>query len=885
MSIRTVAIICVALLAAGQTGQAGSARVFVKYGTFDPLVGEPLIPTDLRTATVPGQDNYFIVQFAGPIEDGWTSQVEALGAKLLDYIPDFAFIAQMTPEIAEKARSLEAVRWVGLFHPAYRIDPELRRASGNVRVKLAMFRGRASAQARLEVEHVRGTLHEWADGPRGAHMDATVPANCLARLAQVPEVEWIEPYRERKLHNNVARGIMNVPATWSGAGLYGSGEIVAVCDTGLDTGSQSTLSADFAGRVIKTYALGRKNKWNDPHGHGTHVAGSVLGSGVLSGSNPAGHDYTNSFAGTAPEAQLVFQSVLDNTGGLKGIPSDLNNLFLPTYNDGARVHTNSWGAAAYGVYTTDSRNVDMFTWNRKDFTVLFSAGNEGKDGDANGVVDPDSIDSPATAKNCITVGASENYRLSGGAQGTYGGYWPTDYPADPIKSDKVSNNSSGIIAFSSRGPTDDGRIKPDVVAPGTNVISCRSHASGAGTLWGVYNADYVYSGGTSMSTPLTAGVAALVRQYYRTQRTHLPSSALVKATIINGATDLYPGQYGTGASIEISGLRPNNVEGWELANPGYLIPPSSSRALEFVDNDQGLATNGSVEYPYHVNAGSDPLRITLVWTDYPASTSASKALVNDLDLVVVLPDATILRGNGATDRLNNVEGVDISSPVQGDYTVRVEGYNVPQGPQPFALVVSGPTGLAPPTAVIDSPAQGTQLFGAVTIKGTASGADFQQYVLEYGAGASPSSWLQIGSTHYAPVESGVLGTWDTSLLGDSLYTLRLTVTGTGGTATSQVGVNVLRTSISAEKDNPNETTVTLTGKIVTAGPNEFVGVLYAQEPDRTGGIRVNLLSTPEGAAIGSTVTIIGTLTTIDGERVIVNPTVTVTGDAPSADLL
>ena len=878
MRVCTVVFLCFLLaIIPLAVGAASGPYIHLKYASFDPLAGVPEIPPDLRADPTPGERAYYLVQFRGPIEPSWGDELSSLGAEVLDYIPDFAFVVRMTPEVAEQASGLAEVRWVGPYHSAYRLSPKLMNPAGPVRVTVQLFPGESRAPVEAEIRRARGSLRAGGFGPAGEYVEALVPPQAVRRIARLRGVSWIEPRLERRLYNNVARGIMSVPPVWTGAALFGVGEIVAVCDTGLDTGNLSTISADFAGRILKTYALGRNKKWDDPNAHGTHVAGSVLGSGVLSGSNPAAHDYASSFAGVAPEAQLVFQSVLDVLGGLGGIPLDLNQLFQPTYDDGARVHTNSWGAAYNGVYTTDSRNVDMFTWNRKDMAILFAAGNEGVDANSNGVVDLDSMGSPATAKNCISIGGTENYRLTGGAQGTYGAYWPSDYPADPIYSDKVSNNSSGMIAFSSRGPCDDTRIKPDVCAPGTNIISCRSHVLGAGTLWGVYNANYLYCGGTSMSTPLTAGAAALVRQYYRTQKSHTPSAALIKATLINGARELSPGQYGTGPYLEVP-IRPNNVEGWGIVDLANSIMPSGLREVRFADYAPGLSTGGSQVYNYTVTGSTSPFRVTLVWTDYPASTSASVALVNDLDLVVTLPGGSTMRGNGTTDRRNNVEGVDVNSPATGDYMVTVSAYNVPYAPQPFALVVSGDMIVSLPTAIIDAPADGTTLFGPVTISGTASGVAFEQYTLEFGEGASPSSWTPIGPPQTTPVADGVLGVWDTSGLADGTYTVRLTVSDTSdGTSTDQTTVSVLKTSLSQIKNNPDGVGITLTGKVVSAGPAEFGTIMYVQEPDRSSGLRVDLGSVQTDAVIGSVVTVTGTLQTPGGERTVVNPSVTVTG--------
>jgi len=183
---------------------------------------------------------------------------------------------------------------------------------------------------------------------------------------------------------------------------------------------------------------------------------------------------------------------MDSSCGLGGLPTDLNELYSQADTAGARIHTNSWGASVNGQYTVDSYNTDIYSWNHKDYTILFAASNDGVDANSDGIIDLDSLGAPGTAKNCITVGATENVRPYGGINpehaedpwdevqcsgngggAAWGNCWPTDYPANPIKSDLISNHGGGMAAFSSRGPTDDGRTKPDIVAPGTNILSTK----------------------------------------------------------------------------------------------------------------------------------------------------------------------------------------------------------------------------------------------------------------------------------------------------------------------------------------------------------------------------------------------------------------------------
>jgi subtilisin family serine protease len=139
------------------------------------------------------------------------------------------------------------------------------------------------------------------------------------------------------------------------------------------------------------------------------------------------------------------------------------------------------------------------------------------------VIDIGTIGAPATAKNVLAVGATENDRPPGSGGYTsyeYGtGSWLPDYSVNPIRDDWVSWSATtnpyaqGMAAFSSRGPAADGRIKPDVVAPGTDILSCRSRVASNSVGWGVApeSTNYVFNGGTSMATPLAAGAAVLMR--------------------------------------------------------------------------------------------------------------------------------------------------------------------------------------------------------------------------------------------------------------------------------------------------------------------------------------------------------------------------------------
>ncbi len=718
-------------------------------------------------------NKYWIIQFYGPILPEWRKNIIKTGLKIIEYIPNNAYLVRGNESVVEKLKKEHLIRWFGMWQNAYKIQPELllfqkEEDIKNLPLRIITFPNTDEKEVENYLKNNGSKIiRKSANSKKRWIFDITISSKNITSFTNLENIKWIELRLPYELYNNVARSsgdiptgrgpdpndsndngpLMNVDAVWD-KGIHGEGMIVAEADTGLDTGDLSTLHEDFGKqgdsnnpmRVIKTYALGRST-WDDPDGHGTHTAGSLCGNGYHSGSDPANNNFPSTcYAGTAPKAELVFQSVLDSNGGLGGLPSDLHNLFQPPYDDGARVHSNSWGAPVAGQYDQDASDTDDFMWNNPDMVITFSAGNSGVDGKKyvydgsnwqcqttgdpiDGVIDSDSIGSPGTAKNVITVGAAENYRPDAQYEypqntcndPTWGWFNDCSYSVDPIYSDHMSDNASGMAAFSSRGPCDDGRIKPDITAPGTFILSTKSQEV-SWEQWGQCGLTdeeknwYLFEGGTSMANPLTAGCCALIEQYYKegwfvdgtknTSEGITPSAALVKATLLNGAWDMYPGQYGTGQYLEIP-HRPNNVEGWgrvDLYNTLYF--QGDSRNLIFDDHTTGITTGDSVTYTVCNQSTSEPLKFTLVWTDPAGSTSASKELVNDLDLKVTAPDGTTVyypNGGSSADRTNNVEGIDIpvSELQTGEYTVEVSGYNVPgngssnSDHQPFALVVSG----------------------------------------------------------------------------------------------------------------------------------------------------------------------------------------------------
>ena len=462
---------------------------------------------------------------------------------------------------------------------------------------------------------------------------------------------------------------------------------------GLDTGDVNHLPADLAGHVLEGSIFSERSKsWADLFGHGTYLAGLMVGNGAGLGGR---------ITGVATGAHVLPQSIWDAGSGLLAVPARLRDLFLKAYQAGARIHLDAWGSSAHsGEYSIDAQQVDEFAEMNPDMLIVFAAGNSGQDADHDGRVDSNSIVSPATAKNALTVGASKNFGKNSGQSSNQTGALgarlreldgiKAGFPAEPLASSRLSDNEKGLAPFGSRGPTDDGRIKPEIVAPATNLLSLRSRAMSqtpAAWTWGSFGQSYVWSGGSSDAAALTASSAAVVRQYLiENRKIKNPSSALLKAVLMHSAFDLFPGEFGEhGAKRgqEILTARPNADEGFGRVD---LNKATDLGEALIVDDHAGLGPGETHAYKIRISSKTK-LSATLVYTDTPAALGAAKVLVNDLDLVLIDKD-----GHETTigDHTNNFESLtrDLTA---GNYQIQVRGYNVPQAPngkQPYALIVS-----------------------------------------------------------------------------------------------------------------------------------------------------------------------------------------------------
>lgn len=678
------------------TGPAGAPRAPGR----SPLAGPP------RDAVLhPSKDNVFAIEFDGPfLMPAWREELAGIGVELRERLPDGRYTAYLSLGQVGAVEALPFVRDVTLFAPedtssAVFTEPAATRRRGGLEGLGGDEPETVAFDVLLHRPEDRDDVVQWledngveivARGSRKLRVKLAVDSPRVREIEVLPEVRQIAEYVEPKLANQMARRLLGIdpnPSPGPALPQTGAGEIVAVADSGLDDSHP-----DFAGRIVELVDRGRPGDTSDPHGHGTHVAGSVLADGAASGGD---------HRGAAPGAKLFFQSIMDHDERLTGLPVELGELFEEAHRAGARIHNNSWSADTKSFYTFNALEVDEYVEQHPDMLITIAAGNEASAADPVmsqvGFVDWQSIGSPATAKNALTVGASRNERTEGGfSTRTYRQFDRDRFPDPPIAEETISGDPEGLAAFSARGPCDPRRIKPDVVAPGTDILSTRASTAPESSFWGLLPGDdrYGYMGGTSMATPLVSGCAALVREYYREERQHEASAALLKATLINSTRRLN----GIDAIADHDQL-PNFHQGFGAVHMPWAVPNPRQpwMKLEFLDtwkSGQRFEPGGlgRLRIAFQVEGG-EFLRLCLAWTDPAAGASLQNVLGVMLEHQGLVPPKRL--GNedrpspiGRLDRDNNVQIVRIEDPPAGNYLVQIFAANLLAG-QDWALVVTG----------------------------------------------------------------------------------------------------------------------------------------------------------------------------------------------------
>jgi hypothetical protein len=646
---------------------------------FDTRYGEPGLPAGYRSN--PQATGAYLVQFSGPVQERWVDELVRAGAIIYSYIPNYSFLVRMNETALVKVRTLKQVVWVGPYHPAYKVaETRLFQATGQSSLVMMLYPDADIEAAARSVQSLGGVIKEKTVSDYAKVIRANLDLSKVVDLANLPEVMALHSWSgEPRILNNNAQWVtqqgwlatappdtsLTYRPIWR-RGIQGQGQIVSYHDTGIsvqhctirDPAVPITAAGDYpTHRKVVAYKVYPGAAFGDASGagyHGSHVGGTIAG-------NDLGVTYYN---GMAKEARINFTDVGDANGGIV-VASDLTTLFDLTMQGNAAgpvlQHSGSWGwNSSIGDYLIQEASADAWHWRNKLVLPIFAAG---------GGAIARTVVHPAIAKNVLTIGTTGS-----------------------------STSCNVLASFSSRGPTQDNRVKPTVCAPGNPVMSVDGPTA----------CSYKSMSGASMATAAANGSLVLVRQYFhegwyptgtpRSADTLDPSAALMRAMAI------------CSGDSNVSGYAPPNFNtGFGRLNLDSVLYfdtlGTDSRKLAVVDNRTGVATGQYIQYAVTVTDSSLPLRVALAWVDTAAAVNANPTLVNDLNLEILDPAGTTYRGNQMSgwrstanpttwDDRNVEEIARIVSPRTGQWLIRVRGQNAPQGARVwFGLVVTG--GLAP----------------------------------------------------------------------------------------------------------------------------------------------------------------------------------------------
>ncbi|MEO8671615.1 MAG: S8 family serine peptidase [Tahibacter sp.] len=771
---------------------ADAGRIHFNRIDFNPLRdGQPSVKGQFPTT--PDGKGLHLVQFNAPIKQAWRESLEARGLRVLQYYPNDTFLVWGGIDTVAETAADPYVRWQGGFLADYKINQDLDSRSGRIgNVDVHFYNDGNVDQVIAQLKALGANVLSHAPAqPDRAFFDAwiTVDAAQLTKIADMPQVVWLgyaspQGHFDDEMSDQILAGNYNGSnqpqigyAPWLVSfGYDGTGVVMGVTDSGVDLTHPDLAPRMAGGYTFPGCAGGGGNGDDNPSGgHGTHVAGIIAGQAIGDGAGATVAEAdANGFLyglGVAKGASIYALATVDC--GASWPPAQGWQELSKRGIAGNAIGTNaSWTTgegAAHGyqaserTFDTMIRDGDFDAPGNQPYIIAFSAGNSGPGAST--------LTSPKEAKNPIISAASQNFRVGA-----------------------ITN----IASFSSRGPAVDGRVLPNLTSPGEQIASTMRRAGGAACATAIAgtSSHYAFCSGTSMASPHTAGAVAIVTQWWKASHAGaVPSPAMAKALLVNGAIDL--------ATADV----PNNNEGW-----GRINLPNSIGAGQRHTVDQTVVldnTGDSNTLTLGIPDPLKPVRVTLAWTDAPGAVGANPALVNNLDLEVVNGSNTY-KGNvmtagqsvtgGTADAKNNVENVFLPSGTTGAVTVKVKATNLPGDgipgvgdatDQDYALVCSNCSLTAgyslaatPASQEICAPASPTYSVNVGSILGYTDAVNLVTANVPVGASASvlPAS--------VAPGGSAAATLTGTGSLAAGSYTFNVNATSTSGAQTLGLGFSL-----------------------------------------------------------------------------------------------
>ncbi|KAL0211606.1 hypothetical protein RCL1_005232 [Eukaryota sp. TZLM3-RCL] len=439
----------------------------------------------------------------------------------------------------------------------------------------------------------------------------------------------------------------------------GLNQIITVADTGLDLDHLMVKDENFSenlvnipyGQTLNHSKIIRydsfSNTFTDFHGHGTHVISSINGQKL-----------STRHHGIAPNSKISVVDLCGNNCDSLILPKIPSELFIPGFSVGSRIFSISWGINTLGLYDNLAYSLDKFLHYNPDVVIIAAAGNTGTLGYR-------TVSSPALAKNVLSVGASLSgfdSMKSGCCQfsGT-----STCCPRDSQLNQAPSSfGPNRMASFSSRGPTNDRRTKPEVVFPGDPIVAARAG----------FNNSLIQMSGTSMSVPLASSSIALLREALSLVQ---PTGYLLRGLLLLSGSFLSGSVDWNGSGTDLRS-QTKFVQGFGRPILNNILPKTfldldvmnyqsiSDRHVFFFDRQSLNQSNLMNEYCFH-SSSSDPIsvKIVLTWYDFPGVKTTNKQLISDLNLFVITNTGSVYFDNEINskgfDNTNNIEVISFTS--------------------------------------------------------------------------------------------------------------------------------------------------------------------------------------------------------------------------------